>query len=94
MKQLKTLYKEDPNVSVAIYEKGKTAGAPLKTQPLPISHYFEFSGMPRGKQYEIVLRASRPMADRRHLSEVTYTVDAKESSFTRHLIPLRKGSTS
>ena len=30
--QLKTLYKEDPNVNIAIYEKGKTAGSPLKSQ--------------------------------------------------------------
>ena len=72
--QLKTLYKEDPNVSISIYEKGRTAGPPLKYQALPISHYFEFSNMPRGREYEIVLRASRPMVDRRHVSEVTYAV--------------------
>ena len=88
--QLETLYKEDPNVSIAIYDKGKTAGSPLKSQSLPISHYFEFSGMQRGRDYEIVFRADRPIVDRRHLSDVTYVVEAKESSFTRHLIPLRK----
>ena len=45
---MKTLYKEDPGIIVAIYEKGKSLGSPIATQQLTISHYFDFSGLRAG----------------------------------------------
>ena len=89
VKQLKTLYKEDPNISLAIYEKGKTRGAPIATQALTVSHYFEFSGLRVGKEYEVIVTTNRPAVDRRHKSTASFSVKGDQSSFTKFIIPLR-----
>jgi len=53
---------------------------------------FEFSELTRGQEYEITVKSSKLMVDRRHETSVTMTVTASgddQASFTKIIVPLR-----
>lgn len=41
-----------------------------------MSHLFEFKDVPRGKNYELVVKSGKPMVDRRHETQFTVTLDS------------------
>ena len=87
-KQYKSLYKEKPLLTIDLHEVGN--GQPLKSMQLPMSHIFEFKGLTRGKSYELVVKSSKPIVDRRHESTTTITVrDNEETGFTKVVIPFK-----
>ena len=56
VKKHKGLYKEMPLISVSIFEVGNNV--PLKViAQLPASHLFEFSGLSRSIEYEILVKS-------------------------------------
>ena len=88
VKQYKSLYKEAPAIHVAIHRKGDPQ--PLQSMQLPISHLFEFKGLKRGEKYELVVKGSKPIVDRRHESLVNIDVEDKDdSSFVKVILPLK-----
>ena len=86
----KSLYKEMPHLSVSLFEVGNSV--PLKVlSQLPVSHLFEFNGLSRSAEYEIVVKSSRTMVDRRHETSATVRVE-DFNNFLKVIVPLRTGS--
>lgn len=86
----KSLYKEIPLLSVSLFEVGNSV--PLKVlSQLPVSHLFEFNGLSRSAEYEIVVKSSRTMVDRRHETSATVRVE-DFGNFLKVIVPLRTGS--
>ena len=88
------LYKEVPLLTVSIQEKGSSTA--LATRQVPISHLIEFSQLARGRAYEITVKSSKPIVDRRHEPSVTVTVEASpvEDTFIKAIVPLRGSANS
>ena len=84
----KMLYKENPLITVELYQKGNSKV--MKTLSLPISHLFEFDGLMRGITYELVFKSGKPMVDMRHESTFTHLVESPDDDvFVKAIIPLR-----
>lgn len=70
-KEYKALYKEVPLLTVTLYKSGSL----VRSIQLPVSHLFEFKDVPRGTDYELVVKSNKPMVDRRHETQVTIPLE-------------------